>query len=95
MKKSLLATAALVAVSSTAFADETIKYRGTLHIVAANTQDVGDVDGHTMSVIRGQGLALLPEGVGQNTFVSITDYVHGNGQFTVYQNLTLSDGSVI
>jgi hypothetical protein len=97
MKKFLLVTAAAVcAFSASASADETIKYRGVLHIVAAQTQDVGDVEGHTMSLIRGQGLAFLPDGgIGQNTFVSITDYINGNGQFTVYQDLMFSDGSVI
>jgi hypothetical protein len=49
-----------------------------------------------MGVIKGQGLAMLPDGgYGQSTFVSTIDYVHGNGQFIVYQNFTLGDGSVL
>jgi hypothetical protein len=95
MKNFLLVTAAACAFSASAFADETLKYKGVVHIVAANTQDVGDVEGHTLSVIRGQGLSLLPEGVAQSSFVSITDYIHGNGPFTVYMETSFNDGSAI
>jgi hypothetical protein len=94
--KSLLITVALLAIPAAAFADETIKYRGTLHVISATFQDVTDADGHQMGVIKGQGIALLPDGsYGQNTFVSNIDYVHGNGGFLVYQDLEFSDGSAI
>jgi hypothetical protein len=96
MTRMLFATAALCALPAIASADETLKYRAALHVIAANNQDVGDADGHTMGVIKGQGLAMLPDGgYGQSTFVSTIDYVHGNGQFIVYQNFTLSDGSAL
>jgi hypothetical protein len=96
MRKLLLVTATACAFSTSAFADETIKYRGTLHVVSATFQDVADSDGHQMGVIKGQGIALLPDGTyGQQTFVSTIDYIHGDGGFVVYQDLTLSDGSVL
>jgi hypothetical protein len=94
--KMLFITTALIALSGAASADEMLKFRGALHVTAANTQDVGNVDGHTMGVIKGQGLALLPDGsYGQNTFVSTIDYIDGTGPFIVYMNTSFSDGSMI
>ena len=77
-------------------ADETLKYRSVYHITAAQAQDVGDVDGHTMSLVRVSGLASFLDGsVGADNIVSATDYVKGSGPFLVYGSLTLNDGSVI
>jgi hypothetical protein len=76
-------------------ADETLKYRSVYHVTEAQAQDVGDVEGHTMSLIRVSGLASFPDGsVGTDNLVSATDYVKGSGPFLVYGSLTLSDGSV-
>jgi hypothetical protein len=95
MRKILFASAALCVFACNAFADETISYRGAVHVVAATFQDVSDADGHQIGVIKGQGIALLPDGPARATFVSTTDYVHGNGPFTVYMETAFSDGSVI
>lgn len=95
--KRLLTTAALCSISTAAFADETLKVRAITHVVSAQALDVGDVDGHTMSVARGSGLASFPDGsVGTASFVTVTDYVKGSGEIVrVYQSITAADGSQI
>jgi len=82
--------------SSYARADETLKFRAIAHATSVQSQDVGDVDGHLISVGRFAGLASFPDGaVGTTYFVSITDYIKGSGTFSTHNNLTLSDGSVL
>jgi hypothetical protein len=95
--KRLLITAALCSVSVAALADETLKVRAITHVVSAQALDVGDVDGHTMSVARGSGLASFSDGsVGTASFVTVTDYVKGSGEIVrVYQSITAADGSQI
>jgi len=81
---------------SNARADETLKFRLIAHLAAVQTQDVGDVDGHTMSVGRYSGLASFPDGsVGTTNFTFTTDYIKGAGTFLTYYNLTLKDGSML
>jgi hypothetical protein len=43
-------------------ADETLKFRSIYHATSVQSQDVGDVDGHTLSVVRISGLASFPDG---------------------------------
>jgi hypothetical protein len=77
-------------------ADETLKFRVIQHATAAQTQEVGDVDGHTMTVVSYSGLASLADGsVGTINFTGTTDYIKGSGTFTGYFKLTLKDGSTI
>jgi hypothetical protein len=77
-------------------ADEVLKFRLIAHITAVQTQEVGDVDGHTMSVGRYSGLATFPdESVGTTNFTFSTDYIKGAGMFTTYYNVTFKDGSTI
>jgi hypothetical protein len=96
MKKLLLITAALCSIPASAFADETLKARSVYHILAAQTESLGDADGHTMSVIRGSGVVLLPDGGAvPSYFVSTTDYIKGNGPFTYYGDIAFTDGSVL
>jgi hypothetical protein len=96
MKRLLLVTAALCLISASAFADETLKFRAVYHVTAAQAQEVGDTDGHTMSVARATGLVSFPDGsVGASQFVSTTDYVKGSGSFHSYNSITLTDGSVL
>jgi hypothetical protein len=79
---------------STASADEVLKFRIFAHANAVQTQDVGDVDGHTMSMVRFSGLASFPDGsVGTVSYTGTSDYVKGSGTYSVYYNLTLKDGS--
>jgi hypothetical protein len=81
---------------SIARADEVLKFRIIAHITAIQTQDVGDVDGHTLSVGRYSGLASFPDGsVGTINFTFTTDYIKGAGTNLAYYNLSLKDGSVV
>jgi hypothetical protein len=97
MKYSLLISAALISVPASAYADEALKVRLVTHVVAAQSQDVGDADGHTMSVGRGSGLVSFPDGsVGSGGFVSAIDYIKGSGQvLMVYMTIGAADGSQI
>jgi hypothetical protein len=80
--------------SSIASADEAIKFRAIVHLATVQTQEVSDVDGHTMSVGRYSGLASFPDGsVGTINFTFTTDYIKGSGTFLAYYTLTLKDGS--
>jgi len=93
-----LSTAALLflGVFGNARADETLKFRATMHSTFVQSQEVGDVDGHVLGVARFSGLASFPDGtVGTSYFVGASDYIKGAGTFSVYQNLTLNDGSVL
>jgi hypothetical protein len=96
MKRLLVTAAVMCAIPATGFADETLKYRIVQHITSATTQDVGDVDGHTMTLLKAQGVALFPDGtIGQVTVVSNTDYIRGNGNFFANSGVIFSDGSAI
>jgi hypothetical protein len=93
-----LTTMALLCLgrSGIAQADETLKFRVITHATAAQTQEVGDVDGHTMTVVSYSGLASLADGsVGTTNFTGTTDYIKGSGTYTGYWKLTLRDGSTI
>jgi hypothetical protein len=77
-------------------ADETLKFRQFMHATAFQSQEVGDVDGHAASIVRFSGLAELSDGsIGTSYFVALTDYTKGEGPFSVYDSLTLKDGSVL
>jgi hypothetical protein len=92
------AVTGLLTLGSTAaaLADETIKFRAIYHGVAVQSQEVGDVPGHALSVARNEGLASFPDGsVGTAFFVSSLDFTKGGGPALVYNNLTLPDGSVL
>ncbi len=93
-----LGAAALLVVASASYAraDETLKFHEVVHIVSAQSQDIGDVEGHATSLVRFSGLALLADGaVGTVYFIAATDYIKGAGSFSLYHNLTLEDGSVL
>jgi hypothetical protein len=92
----LVATTAMLAFSDHARADETLKYRQFLHAIAAQSQDVGDVDGHAVTAFRFSGLASLPDGtVGTAILVGTNDYTKGAGTNSGYFSLALKDGSVL
>jgi len=91
-----LTTMALLCLgaSGSARADE-LKFRTVMHSTFVQFQDIPDKQGHRASLVKFVGLALLPDQVGTSYFISQTDYVNGEGSFSVYNNLTLSDGSVL
>ena len=80
---------------SVARADETIKFRLVMHATSAQTQEVGDVDRHTMTLIRYSGIASLADGsVGTANITAVADYIKGSGTYTGYYNVMLKDGSI-
>jgi hypothetical protein len=82
--------------SNPAQADETLKFREAMHAVSVQSQEVGDVDGHVLSLVRFSGLAFLPDNsVGTTHFFGATDYTKGTGPYSAYHDLALSDGSVL
>jgi hypothetical protein len=97
MKLRLFAfTLVFLGVFDNARADETLKFRTVVHATFVQTQEVGDVDGHLSGVARSSGLASFPDGTVATTyFVAATDYIKGAGAFSLYENLTLNDGSVL
>jgi hypothetical protein len=81
---------------SIARADEVLKFRVALHATSIQTQEVGDVDGHTLGLAHYSGLASFADGsVGTANFTATTDYVKGSGTYSVYYNLALKDGSAL
>jgi hypothetical protein len=93
-----LTAAGLIGIlaASNARADEVLKFRTVMHATSAQSQDIGDVDGHTSTLARFSGLASFPDGtVGTSYFTTTTDYIKGSGTFSVYQNVTLNDGSTL
>ena len=72
-------TAAVSALALTAAAaDETVKFSSILHATFVESQDVGDVDGHAMSLTRYSGLTRFSYGTtGLCYFVATTDYIEG------------------
>jgi hypothetical protein len=83
-------------VADAAKADETLKFRAIMQATSAQFQDVGDVDGHALGLIRFSGLASMPDGtVGTSDTIVSTDYIKGAGTFMNYNVLKLADGSVL
>jgi hypothetical protein len=96
MKQLLLVTAAALSISTGALADETLKFRGVYQATSLQSMDVGDVDGHSMTIAHITGLVLMPDGsIAQSYFTAFLNYTNGNGPFTTYNNVTFSDGSTL
>jgi len=77
-------------------ADETLKYRAVMHGTSVQPQDVGDIEGHSLTLVRFSGITEFPDGTtGTGYFVGIADYTKGTGTGFTYTNLTLDDGSVL
>jgi hypothetical protein len=75
-------------------ADEMIETRIVMHATSVQTQDVGDVDGHVLGLIRASGIASFQDGSTATAFfVAQTDYVKGSGTNSTFSNLTFNDGS--
>jgi hypothetical protein len=83
-------------LSNGASADETLKFRLVLHSTFAQSQEVGDVEGHVAYLVRNSGLVSFPDGtVGTTYFVGVLDYIKGVGTWSVNSNVTLKDGSAL
>jgi hypothetical protein len=93
----LLAALAFACSSAvgTALAED-LEFRAVVHVVSSQTQDVGDVEGHVLGLVRTSGIASFQDGSTATTYVvAQIDYVKGSGTETSYNNLTFDDGSVL
>jgi hypothetical protein len=73
---------------------KTLKVHMVTHVASTHSLEVGDVDGHTVSLARFSGLAFYADGtVGAVNFASLTDYTDGAGDFTLFPILSFEDGS--
>jgi hypothetical protein len=96
MRSILLATAVLSVIANRALADETLKWRHVQHAASIQTQQVGDVGGHTLSLYRLPGLASFTDGsTGTTMVIGTNDGVNGSGPANGYLILTFSDGSQV
>jgi hypothetical protein len=87
---------ALLSLGVAAKADETLKYRAVMHGVSVQPQEVGDVEGHALTLVRFSGITEFADGTtGTVYFVGLADYTKGAGKGFTYTNLTLEDGSVL
>jgi hypothetical protein len=95
MRSALLTTAVLSIVSTCALADETLKWRHVQHPTSNQTQQVNDVNGHSINLYRIIGLAFFPDGsTGTTLSVGTNDIVNGVGGTTHgYFTLNFADGS--
>jgi hypothetical protein len=75
---------------------EDLEFRAVMHVTSAQSQDVGDVEGHVLSLVRASGIASFQDGSTATTyFIAQTDWTKGSGTNTSYNNLTFDDGSVL
>jgi hypothetical protein len=76
-------------------ADETVKWRHVQHVISSQAQEVGDVNGHILSVYRLLGMAFFPDGsTGTTLSVGVGDSVSGcGGTVNGYYTLNFGDGS--
>src|SRR5258708_1676127 len=77
-------------------ADETLKWRQVQHFTSNQSQQVGDVDRHSMGLSRLVGIAFFPDGsTGTTVVVATFDSIPPSGQGTAngYGNVTFADGS--
>ena len=98
MNRFLLIIGTLIALTtaSIAKADE-LKFRVVTHVTSSQSLDVGDVEGHALSVSRQDGIALMQDGsvAAASLTAALTDYSKGVGTFVAYWKVTLSDGSTL
>jgi hypothetical protein len=91
----LLAALAFVGTVGAAQAED-LEFRAVVHVTSAQSQDVGDVEGHVLSLVRATGIASFQDGSTATTyFIAQTDYTKRAGTDTSYANLTFDDGSVL
>jgi hypothetical protein len=98
MKRILLLTAAACALSTGAFADETLKIRVFAHGTNVQNAPVGDVDGHNLVLTKFAGLANMPDGtVSGVDFSSITEAnPNGTGSIVLaYWGIKATDASTL
>jgi hypothetical protein len=96
MRRIILACALAGILGIPAKADETLKFRQSIHVTSTQSQQVGGVEGHVMSLDKFSGVAFLTDGsVGTVTGWGQSDFVKGSGTMNGYASLTFNDGSVL
>jgi hypothetical protein len=96
MVKLTAAALLCLVVSSSAQADEMLKFRIITHVTNAQTIEVGDVEGHLIGINRQSGIATFPDGSTATTFfTSSTDYTKGAGPVAGYMNVTFDEGTAL
>jgi hypothetical protein len=96
MRKLLLVTAATCVFSTAVLADETVKMKSVYHQTTGNSEPAFDVPGHTMYLVRGEGVNLLPDGqVVLGSYIAAADYINGSGSAVTYYEMTFPDGSLL
>jgi hypothetical protein len=79
-RRIILACALAGVLSVPAKADETLKWRHVHHATSFQTQQVGDVDGHTLNLFRLPGIAFFSDGgTGTSLVVGTSDVTSGVG----------------
>ena len=86
---------ALAGILGPAKADETLKWRHVQHYASNQSQQVGDVAGHVLGVVRMPGIAFFPDGsTGTSLVIGTYDAVIGvGGPGSGYYSITFADGS--
>jgi hypothetical protein len=76
-------------------ADETLKWRHVMLPTSFQVQQVGDVNGHSIGLVRLPGMAFFPDGsTGTSLVVGTNDVVTGvGGTVNGYYTVNLTDGS--
>jgi hypothetical protein len=91
-----MATLFCANANNVARADETLKWRHVQHNTSFQSQDVGDVKGHSLSVYQLPGIAFFPDGsTGSTLVVGTSDVTNGSGTLNGYSTLNFTDGSAI
>jgi hypothetical protein len=96
MKSLLFSAAAACALSTSAFADETVKWRHVQHIGSLQTEQVDDVTGHSLYVYQTPGIAFFPDGsTGSTLVIGTSDLTDGSGAINGYYTVNFPDGSAL
>ena len=86
-------------VNNIARADEVLKFRMFMHATSVQTQEVGDVDGHVLTLGHYSGLVAFSDGsVGTGTLTftgEFGEHVKGVGRFYAYFSLTPAKDSTL
>jgi hypothetical protein len=82
-------------LSVPAEADETLKWRHVMHATSFQVQQVGDVNGHSIGLVRLPAIAFFPDGsTGTSLVVGTNDVVNGvGGTVNGYYTVNFGDGS--
>jgi hypothetical protein len=76
-------------------ADETLKWRHVAHVASVQTQQIGDVNGHVLGLVRSPGIIFLSDGsIGTSLTTTTFDAVPSvEGTLNGYSIINFADGS--